>query len=207
MDTKLKKSKGSFIKVLCIFIIIASMMAGSYLSFIRVENLWRQGATYEAFRDTLNYGTVARMEQSAFNTQLERFQMDLYAVAEFERGTKEKYDEMSNRYKNAVNNLKKDMIIHLRDDIYETNRTGGVEGTVGLFELYERGYLSLVPLYSETADIGRYVAYQNSFSHWEMEEGAYIEMFLDDPESYFDGTWDDYHKNSGTIDTCYESFP
>lgn len=207
MDTKLKKSKGSFIKVLCVFIIITSMMAGSYLSFIRVENLWRQGATYEAFRDAINYGTVARLEQSAFNAQLENFQMDLYSLVEFEGGTKEKYNEISDRYSGAVNNLKTDITIHLKGDIYETNRTGGVEGTVGLFELCERGYLSLVPLYSETADIGRYVAYQNTFSHWEMEEGRYIEMFIDEPESYFDGTWDDYHKNSGTIDTYYEGFP
>ena len=207
MDTKLKKSKGSFLKVLCVFIIIVSMMIGSYLSFIRVENLWRAGATYEAFRDALNYGTVARLEQSAFNAQLEQFQIDLYSLVEFEGGTKEKYDEMSKKYSSAANNLKTDMIIHLRDDIYETNRTGGVEGTVGLFELYERGYLQLVPLYSETADIGRYVAYQNTFSHWEMEDGAYIEMFIDDPESYYDGRWDDRHVNSGTIDTYYESFP
>ena len=207
MDTKLKKSKGSFLKALCIFIIIVSMMIGSYLSFIRVENLWRQGATYEAFRDALNYGTVARLEQSAFNDQLENFQMDLYSLVEFEGGTKEKYNEISDRYSGAVKNLKTDITIHLRDDIYETNRTGGVEGTRGLFELYERGYLQLVPLYSETADVGRYVAYQNEFSHWEMEEGEYIEMFIDEPESYFNGTWDDYHKNSGTIDTYYEGFP
>ena len=207
MDTKLKKSKGSFLKALCIFIIIASMMAGSYLSFIRVENLWRAGATYEAFRDAINYGTVGNMQERAFNAQLENFQMDLYSLVEFEGGTKEKYNEISDRYSGAVNNLKTDITIHLRDDIYETNRTGGVEGTRGLFELYERGYIQLVPLYSETADVGRYVAYQNEFSHWEMEEGEYIEMFIDEPESYFDGTWDDYHKNSGTINTYYEGFP
>ena len=76
MDTKLKKSKGSFLKALCVFIIIASMMAGSYISFIMVEDLWRAGATYEAFRDALNYGTVAKMEQSAFNAQLENFHIN-----------------------------------------------------------------------------------------------------------------------------------
>lgn len=207
MDTKLKKSKGSFIKVLCILLMILLVGSTSFLSISRIEGVRNGGASWTSLRQAINFGSVARMEQVYFNNQLESYQHALFQLSEFEGGTEEKYNELVKEHTSAVKNLKTDIIYHLKSDIYETNRTGGVEGTRGLFELYERGYLSLVPLYSETADIGRYVSYKNEFSHTEMERGDYIENFVDEPDSYYDGSWDDYHKNSGTVDTYYESFP
>ena len=186
MDTRLKKSKITFTKVLCVFLILLTVGFCTFSAVERVDTVWQSSATKVTLEDVLQFKTVGRMENVVFANQLDNYLSSLENLAEFEGGSKAVYEKEANAYKSASENLKNDILYHIKRDMYETNKHGVTEGIVGLLELVQAGYVSLDYMNIPSGQAGRYLDYKTEFSYWEVEEWDYVDFFIDEPEMYYD---------------------
>ncbi len=207
MDTRLKKSKITFTKVLCVILILATVGVCTFSAVERVDTVWQSSATKVTLDDALQFDSVGRMEKAVFANQLDNYLMLLENLAEFEGGSKEVYEKEANAYKSAAKNLKEDILYHIKKDMYKTNKNGVTEGIVGLLELVEAGYVSLDYMNIPSGEAGRYLDYKTEFSYWEIEYWEYVDFFVDEPEMYYDGTWDETHSNNSSVEYYYNSLP
>ena len=207
MDTRLKKSKITFTKVLCVFLILLTVGFCTFSAVERVDTVWQSSATKVTLEDVLQFKTVGRMENIVFANQLDNYLSSLKNLAEFEGGSKAVYEKEANAYKSASENLKNDILYHIKRDMYETNKHGVTEGIVGLLELVQAGYVSLDYMNVPSGQAGRYLDYKTEFSYWEVEDWEYVDFFIDEPEMYYDNSWDDTHSNNSTVEYYFNSFP
>ena len=207
MDTRLKKSKITFTKVLCVFLILLTVGFCTFSAVERVDTVWQSSATKVTLEDVLQFKTVGRMENIVFANQLDNYLSSLENLAEFEGGSKAVYEKEANAYKSATENLKNDILYHIKRDMYETNKHGVTEGIVGLLELVQAGYVSLDYMNVPSGQAGRYLDYKTEFSYWEVEDWEYVDFFIDEPEMYYDNSWDDTHSNNSTVEYYYNSLP
>ncbi len=208
MDTRSKKSDKSIItKVICFILVLITVGYGAYNAVCSIENIWSSNATKVTIDDALVYSTVADFESSVFRDQLEWFLHRIDTLAEFEGGSKEAYEKEANKYKGAAENLKKDILYHIKKDMYKTNKNGVTEGIVGLLELVEAGYVSLDYMNIPSGEAGRYLDYKTEFSYWEVEDWEYVDFFIDEPEMYYNDTWDEGHSKNASVEYYYNSLP
>ena len=173
----------------------------------RVDTVWHSSATKVTLNDALQFDSLYRMEGTVFASQLDNYLMHIDSIAKYESGSKEAYERNTATNKAAAENLKKDMIYHIKKDMYRTNKNGETEGIVGLLELSEAGYLSLDYMNVTSGEAGRYVDFKTEFSYWELEYEDYPDFFVDEPDMYYDGSWDDNHSNNSTVEYYFNSFP
>ena len=88
MDTRLKKSKITFTKVLCVFLILLTVGFCTFSAVERVDTVWQSSATKVTLEDVLQFKTVGRMENIVFANQLDNYLSSLENLAEFEGGSK-----------------------------------------------------------------------------------------------------------------------
>lgn len=207
MDTRSKKSKITFTKVLCVFLILLTVGFCTFSAVERVDTVWQSSATKVTFNDALQFDSLGRMEGTVFASQLDNYLMHIDSLAKYESGSKEAYEKEVATNKTAAEYLKKDMIYHIKKDMYETNKNGVTEGIVGLLELAEAGFLSLDYMDVPSGEVGRYVDFKTEFSSWELEYEDYPDFFVDEPDMYYDGSWDDNHSNNSTVEYYFNSFP
>ena len=207
MDTRLKKSKITFTKVLCVFLILLTVGFCTFSAVERVDTVWHSSATKVTLNDALQFDSLSRMEGTVFASQLDNYLMHIDSLAKYESGSKEAYEKEVATNKTAAEYLKKDMIYHIKKDMYRTNKNGVTEGIVGLLELAAAGYLSLDYMDVPSGEGGRYVDFKTEFSGWELEYEDYPDFFVDAPDMYYNGTWDDTHSNNSTVDYYFNSFP
>lgn len=207
MDTRLKKSKITFTKVLCVIMILLTVGFCTFSAVERVDTVWHSSATKVTLDDALNYDSVADMRGRIFAEKLDSYLMRIESLAAYEGGSKKAYEKATASNKAAAENLKKDMIYHIKKDMYRTNKNGETEGIVGLLELSEAGYLSLDYMNVTSGEVGRYVDFKTEFSYWELEYEDYPDFFVDEPDMYYDGSWDDTHSNNSTVEYYFNSFP
>lgn len=207
MDTRLKKSKITFTKVLCVFLILLTVGFCTFSAVERVDTVWHSSATKVTLNDALQFDSLGRMEGTVFASQLDNYLMHIDSLAKYESGSKEAYEKEVATNKTAAENLKKDMIYHIKKDMYRTNKNGETEGIVGLLELAAAGYLSLDYMEVPSGEVGRYVDFKTEFSGWELEYEDYPDFFVDEPDMYYDGSWDDNHSNNSTVEYYFNSFP
>ena len=169
--------------------------------------MWSTSSTTVTLDDTLTYGSLANMEENIFRNRLETYLYKLDSLAKFEGGSKEAYEKEANSYKTAAENLKKDILYHIKKDMYKTNKNGVTEGIVGLLELSEAGYVSLDYMNIPAGEAGRYLDYKTEFSYWEMEDWEYVDFFIDEPEMYYNNTWDEGHSKNASVEYYYNSLP
>ena len=207
MDTRLKKSKITFTKVLCVFLILLTVGFCTFSAVERVDTVWHSSATKVTLNDALQFDSLGRMEGTVFASQLDNYLMHIDSLAKYESGSKEAYEKEVATNKTAAEYLKKDMIYHIKKDMYRTNKNGVTEGIVGLLELAAAGYLSLDYMDVPSGEVGRYVDFKTEFSGWELEYEDYPDFFVDEPDMYYDGSWDDNHSNNSTVEYYFNSFP
>lgn len=207
MDTRLKKSKITFTKVLCVFLILLTVGFCTFSAVERVDTVWHSSATKVTLDDALQFDSLYRMEGTVFASQLDNYLMHIDSLAKYESGSKEAYEKEVATNKTAAEYLKKDMIYHIKKDMYRTNKNGETEGIVGLLELAKEDYLSLDYMDVTSGEAGRYVDFKTEFSYWELEYEDYPDFFVDEPDMYYDGSWDDAHSNNSTVDYYFNSFP
>lgn len=207
MDTRLKKSKITFTKVLCVFLILLTVGFCTFSAVERVDTVWHSSATKVTLNDALQFDSLSRMEGTVFASQLDNYLMHIDSLAKYESGSKEAYEKEVATNKTAAEYLKKDMIYHIKKDMYRTNKNGVTEGIVGLLELAAAGYLSLDYMDVPSGEVGRYVDFKTEFSGWELEYEDYPDFFVDEPDMYYDGSWDDNHSNNSTVEYYFNSFP
>ena len=207
MDTRLKKSKITFTKVLCVFLILLTMGFCTFSAVERVDTVWHSSATKVTLNDALQFDSLSRMEGTVFASQLDNYLMHIDSLAKYESGSKEAYEKEVATNKTAAEYLKKDMIYHIKKDMYRTNKNGVTEGIVGLLELAAAGYLSLDYMDVPSGEVGRYVDFKTEFSGWELEYEDYPDFFVDEPDMYYNGSWDDNHSNNSTVEYYFNSFP
>ena len=207
MDTRLKKSKITFTKVLCVFLILLTVGFCTFSAVERVDTVWHSSATKVTLNDALQFDSLGRMEGTVFASQLDNYLMHIDSLAKYESGSKEAYEKEVATNKTAAEYLKKDMIYHIKKDMYRTNKNGVTEGIVGLLELAAAGYLSLDYMEVPSGEVGRYVDFKTEFSGWELEYEDYPDFFVDEPDMYYDGSWDDNHSNNSTVEYYFNSFP
>ena len=207
MDTRLKKSKITFTKVLCVFLILLTVGFCTFSAVERVDTVWHSSATKVTLNDALQFDSLSRMEGTVFASQLDNYLMHIDSLAKYESGSKEAYEKEVATNKTAAEYLKKDMIYHIKKDMYRTNKNGVTEGIVGLLELAAAGYLSLDYMDVPSGEVGRYVDFKTEFSGWELEYEDYPDFFVDEPDMYYNGSWDDNHSNNSTVEYYFNSFP
>lgn len=208
MDTRLKKSDKSIItKAICFILVLITVGFCAFSAVSSIANMWSTSSTTVTLDDTLTYGSLANMEENIFRNRLETYLYKLDSLAKFEGGSKEAYEKEANSYKTAAENLKKDILYHIKKDMYKTNKNGVTEGIVGLLELSEAGYVSLDYMNIPAGEAGRYLDYKTEFSYWEMEDWEYVDFFIDEPEMYYNNTWDEGHSKNASVEYYYNSLP
>lgn len=208
MDTRSKKSDKSIItKAICFILVLITVGFGALQAVGSLETMWNASATKVTLNDTLMYNSIADFETSVFRDHLDWFLHRIDSLAEFEGGSKEAYEKEANAYKTAAENLKKDIVYHIKKDMYETNKHGVTEGIAGLLELSEAGYISLDYMNIPAGEAGRYLDYKTELSYWEMEEWEYVDFFIDEPEMYYDDSWDEGHSQNASVEYYYNSLP
>ena len=208
MDTRSKKSDKSIItKAICFILVLITVGFGALQAVGSLEMMWNASATKVTLNDTLMYNSIADFETSVFRDHLDWFLHRIDSLAEFEGGSKEVYEKEANAYKTAAENLKKDIIYHVKDDMYDTNKRNSTEGITGLLELVEEDYLSLNYIPVQSPDIGRYVDFQIEIYYWEIGDDLYCDFFIDESEMYYNNSWDEYHSENAQINYYFDSFP
>lgn len=208
MDTRSKKSDKSIItKAICFILVLITVGYGAYNAVCSIENIWSSNATKVSLDDALMNSTVSDFESIVFRDHLEWFLSRIDTLAEFEGGSKDVYEKEANSYKSAAENLKKDILYHIKKDMYKTNKNGVTEGIVGLLELVEAGYVSLDYMNIPAGEAGRYLDYKTEFSYWEMEEWEYVDFFIDEPDMYYNDSWDEGHSKNAAVEYYYNSLP
>lgn len=211
MDTKLKKSDSAIItKILCFVLAVAVAALGAVSVIGFIDSAYEDSDfTYNKLIDAVEYGSAQNMYEKVMKVQLMNYLSDLdYHIKRYDNGSKEKYNELMNAHKGAAENLKEDIIYHVRTNAFEAKTEDNGNKLENILSLYYDGCISLELIESGNINITRYVGSTLTVNVDDVDiTEYYYEFFLDEPEMYYNGSWDDLHAETTSVNAFEKNFP